>query len=100
MAKWDYLQKASNKDIVDGVMKGGPMTKEEQREADGEPSDLERLEIEPADNGGFSVTHRLKDKKEKGKDGETHTVFQEPKKHVFSTHSEMMEHVHQATGGK
>lgn len=89
---WDHLQKASKAGVVKAVMGS-----EAEPEGASVPDDLQRLEIEPADNGGFTVTHHLKPKKHKPTKGEAPvTDYQEPKRHVFSTHSEMMAHLMKA----
>ena len=88
---WDHLQKASKKEVVAGVM--GKETPGEEKSEQSALSDLQSLEIEPADNGGFTVIHRLKDRKIKGEKGQIETHYQQPKKHVFADHASMMEHL-------
>jgi hypothetical protein len=89
MMAWDNLQNKSKQNVVKEAMGNEP------QEAS-EPSDLKSMEIEPADNAGFTVTHRMKDKS-KGKEPAT---FTPPKKFVFGSHQEMMAHVHKHTAPK
>lgn len=60
--------------------------------------ELERLEVEPAQNGGFTVRHHMKPRPQKATKGETApTPFENPKLFAFSNHADMVQHVHDAT---
>ena len=58
---------------------------------------LIRMEIEPAENGGHTVTHHLKPKMTKSRDAHSGMAmgYQEPEKHVFGADEghEMLAHV-------
>lgn len=56
--------------------------------------EIRRIEIEPAENGGHTVTHHFKDNVRSGKHGEIHT-YVEPEQHVFGKTEghEMLAHV-------
>lgn len=62
-----------------------------------EPKKLLRIEIEPAENGGHTVTHHFREGM--GKDARSHSGIsfhhEEPEKHVFGPHEghEMLAHV-------
>jgi hypothetical protein len=92
---WNHLEKSSKEDVVKSVMDENHKPEEEKKDLSS--GDLARLEIEPADNGGFTVTHHIKPKKTKSKDGFSPSEYQEPKRNVFSTHEEMIAHVGKVT---
>ena len=58
---------------------------------------LRRMEIEPAENGGHTVTHHLKPKMTKSRDAHSGMAmgYQEPEKHVFGADEghEMLAHI-------
>ena len=82
---WNNLQNKSKQNVVREAMGAEP------QEAS-EPGDLQSMEIEPSDNSGFTVTHRMKSKKE----GE----YASPKKMVFKDHASLMAHVNKHTAPK
>lgn len=56
--------------------------------------EIRRIEIEPAENGGHTVTHHYKEQVKRGRHGESHH-YVEPEKHVFGPEEghEMLAHV-------
>ena len=91
--KFEDMSPKGKANLIRGAVGGH----EEPDGDEGEPigGDLQRMEIEPADNGGFTVTHHMKSKPSKKKNEPSH--YEEPKKHVFSSHAEMIHHVSKNT---
>lgn len=56
--------------------------------------ELRRMEIEPAENGGHTVTHHYREMQREGRHG-LQTSYVEPEHHVFGPdeHYEMLAHV-------
>jgi hypothetical protein len=63
---------------------------------------LRSIEIEPAENGGHTVTHRFKSSPNPGKSGSLSEVYHEPETHVFGPDdgAKMITHVNGALGFK
>lgn len=63
--------------------------------------ELTRMEIEPAENGGHTVTHYFKSKPAIAR-GHMESSYVEPEKHVFGEgeHKEMMGHIAEHLGLK
>lgn len=73
-----------------GVM--GKATKSTSPKSSLAPGAVERITIEVADNGGYSVTCSRK------ADPSSKSGYQEPKKHVFSTKQELDDYLDEALG--
>lgn len=66
-----------------------------------EKSKIRRIEIEPSENGGHTVTHHLKEKPmHSTKHGMIGSGYQEPERHVFGKEEghEMIAHVAEHLG--
>lgn len=59
------------------------------------PGDVQRIEIEVADNGGFSVQCYRKPSASRSKND---IGYEAPKKHVFSSKSELDDYIDEALG--
>jgi hypothetical protein len=57
--------------------------------------EIRRLEIEPAETGGHTITHYFKDRPRNDTKNGMHMEYQEPEKHVFGTDEDekMLGHV-------
>lgn len=86
MAKWDYLQKATPKEVVEGVMNDKPGKVSAEIKPDPKRI-VEEVCIRKVDNG-FTATIRYRDKKEKNKDGETRAVYEEPSTKIYKNASD------------
>lgn len=87
---WDKLKESSPEEIVAGVAG----TKAKDMSSDGK---LSRIEIDPSDNNGFTITHHVKPAKSTKENEPSH--YCEPKKLVFKSTEDMLAYVRKATGG-